>query len=341
MKKIILVLPYFGKLPSFFDVWLHSAINNTTIDFLIVTDCEIKTNGKNIKVVHKTFTEFREMCQAIVDYPIALEVPYKLCDWRPLYGKVLNQYFKGYDFWGFVDCDTVLGDIRKMLTEMALDKYNHFLCLGHMQLQKIDDPHYDEVLANVKAQGKYPLQYVLQHPENFCVDELPYGIPLTYWKLHPDLFFCEYYPTGRPLYDEITPNYKHFVDMYNDKDYLGKYYYLYHFYGKHESVVPFWKRKDAGEKNIRKRLHYKYDRGTLLRCYWNKQGYHEEEILYVHLYKRSMIVESYDYDHFYVFPHRFTGKANKWIVWQETRPGFLHKFRIYWRKELKRFLDLS
>lgn len=79
MKKILLILPYFGKLPEFFDVWLQSAMNNRTIDFLILTDCNIAYKvSPNIKIVHKTFAEFREMCQAAVDYPIALEKPYKL-----------------------------------------------------------------------------------------------------------------------------------------------------------------------------------------------------------------------------------------------------------------------
>lgn len=96
-------------------------------------------------------------------------------------------------------------------------------------------------MEHVKAQGKYSLQYVLQHSQNFCVDELPYGIPLTYWQRHPKDFFCEYHPDGRPLYDELTPNYNQFVDLYNDKDYLGRFYQLYHFYGRHENVVPFGK----------------------------------------------------------------------------------------------------
>lgn len=52
MKKIILILPYFGKLPNFFYLWLQSAINNSTIDFLIVTDCVIQYEiESNIKIL--------------------------------------------------------------------------------------------------------------------------------------------------------------------------------------------------------------------------------------------------------------------------------------------------
>ena len=36
--KIVMILPYFGKLPNYFDLWLQSAEKNSTIDWLIYTD---------------------------------------------------------------------------------------------------------------------------------------------------------------------------------------------------------------------------------------------------------------------------------------------------------------
>lgn len=337
MKSIVLILPYFGKFPSFFNIWLQSANNNPTIDFLILTDFQITyQTGENIHVVSLSFEEFKSLCQHQFPYKISLDKPYKLCDYKPFYGKILNQYVKSYDFWGFVDCDTVLGNIRKMISPDLLEKFNHLLCLGHLQLQRVDDPLFDNVLSHMKAQGKYNLEYVYTHPKNYCADELPYGLPLTYWTLYPDKFYCEYKPEGRSLYDELTPNYKQFVDLYNDKDYLGRFYY-YHFYGVNEHVVPFWKRSGGG-KSVRHMLHYKYSQGKLMRCYWTKWRYHEEEILYIHLYRRKMNVLTDDYDNYYVLPHKFLKKANLFVIWKETRPRFLSQLRLYWRRELKRLI---
>ena len=340
MKSIVLILPYFGKLPNFFNIWLQSAINNSSIDFLIFTDCIIDYPiSDNIKIVPITFLEFKNKCQKYVDEVIALETPYKLCDYRPLYGKILSDYTKNYDFWGFVDCDTVLGNIRKFLTDELLNKYNHLLCLGHLQLQKVEDPFYDDILSHIQAQGKYNLKYVYSHPENFCVDELPYGLPLTYWNIHPEFFYCEYHPEGRPLYDELTPNYKQFVDLYNDKVYLGRFYH-YHFYGIYEHEVPFWKRSE-GNNYLRRMLHYKYRNGSLIRCYWRGIKYQEEEILYIHLYRRKMVVRTNNYNDYCIFPHEFYGNSsqdNIFRAWMKTRPRIFSQFRLYWRREIKKLL---
>jgi hypothetical protein len=51
MKSIIIIIPYFGKLPPIFKFWRQSAINNPTIDFLFFTDCNIQSTD-NIKVIN-------------------------------------------------------------------------------------------------------------------------------------------------------------------------------------------------------------------------------------------------------------------------------------------------
>lgn len=40
MNKICLVYPWFGKFNSYFDLWLSSAMNNQSIDFLIYTSSD-------------------------------------------------------------------------------------------------------------------------------------------------------------------------------------------------------------------------------------------------------------------------------------------------------------
>lgn len=340
MKKIILILPYFGKLPNTFNIWLQSAENNQTIDFLIATDCSIDYPlTKNIHVFNMSYEDFLARCQKHFNYKITIKKPYKICDLKPFFHRIFDDYINGYEFWGFVDCDTVLGNIRKFFTDDILSNYNHCLCLGHLQIQRINDPFYEEVLENVKAKGEYDIKHVLTHPENFCLDELPYGVPLTYWKMHQEKFYCEYTPESRPLYDELTPNYKQFVDLYNDIDYLGKYYYLYHFYGMHENIVPFWKRTVRNSKLIRRCLHFKYDNGTLYRCYWYHGKYIEEEILYCHLYRRQMSIHTSNYNSYKVLPHEFVSNNTTYpYVFWKTLPHLGGKMRLYWRRELKRLL---
>ena len=38
MTTILYIVPYFGKFPRLFPVWLHSCANNPTVNWLILTD---------------------------------------------------------------------------------------------------------------------------------------------------------------------------------------------------------------------------------------------------------------------------------------------------------------
>ena len=41
--------------------------------------------------------------------------PYKLCDYKPVYGLIFDEDLQDYDFWGHCDVDLIFGDIRKFI----------------------------------------------------------------------------------------------------------------------------------------------------------------------------------------------------------------------------------
>ena len=56
MKKVVFIIPYFGMFPSYFKIWLKTVKENSTIDFLLFTDIEIKEPiPRNIRVIHWSF----------------------------------------------------------------------------------------------------------------------------------------------------------------------------------------------------------------------------------------------------------------------------------------------
>ena len=112
MKRIIVIFPHFGKLPPQYNMWRASALYNPSINFLFFTDCEVEPE-ENI-IVHKmSFDDFKNMVQEKFDFPIELDRPYKICDYRPAFAYILSDYVKGYDFWGWGDLDVVYGDIDR------------------------------------------------------------------------------------------------------------------------------------------------------------------------------------------------------------------------------------
>lgn len=137
MKRIVIIFPYFGSLPSQYKMWRASALQNITIDFMFFTDAIVEP-AENI-IIHKMlFCEFQQIVQEAFDFPIVLDRPYKLCEYKQAYGYILQDYIKGYDFWGFGDLDLVYGDIRKFITDEVLS-HKFILGWGHLSLFHNDE----------------------------------------------------------------------------------------------------------------------------------------------------------------------------------------------------------
>ena len=137
MKSIVIIFPYFGILPAQYKMWHASALKNPTVDFMFFTDADVKP-AKNIIVNKMLFSDFQHLAQKAFDFPIVLDRPYKLCEYKQAYGYILQDYIKGYDFWGFGDLDLVYGDIRSFITEEVLN-HKFLLGWGHLTLLHNDE----------------------------------------------------------------------------------------------------------------------------------------------------------------------------------------------------------
>lgn len=137
MKSIVIIFPYFGTLPAQYQMWRASALCNPSVDFMFFTDADVEP-AKNI-IVHKMqFGDFQQLAQNAFDFPIVLDRPYKLCEYKQAYGYILHDYIKDYDFWGFGDLDLVYGDIRTFLTDEVLE-HKFLLGWGHLTLLHNDE----------------------------------------------------------------------------------------------------------------------------------------------------------------------------------------------------------
>lgn len=137
MKRIGFIVPYFGKLPDYFQVWLDSCKYNPTIDWLVFTDDQ-KTFAypENVHIYYCSFAEIQTRVQRNYDFEINLKTAYKLCDYKVAYGEIFADYLKDYDFWGFCDIDLIWGNIRSFYTEEILNKYVKIGCQGHATIFK-------------------------------------------------------------------------------------------------------------------------------------------------------------------------------------------------------------
>ncbi len=116
MKKNIFILPYFGKFNNYFQLFLNSCEKNSDFDWLIFTNDRSNFKyPKNVKVIYLSFDDFIDKVQKKLGFDVDLTDSHKLCDFKPCYGFLFDEYIIVYDYRGFCDCDVLIGDLKKFI----------------------------------------------------------------------------------------------------------------------------------------------------------------------------------------------------------------------------------
>lgn len=255
MYKIGLISCYFGELKPEFYLWLNSCGYNKTIDFLFVTDQEIRADicPPNVKIMHTTLKYIKDAADRIFNFDVELSTPYKLCDYKVAYGLIFREELKQYDFWGYCDSDMVLGNIRKYITDEILEGYDKILPLGHLSIYR----NTDEINRRfMECPDIMDYHEVFSSPRIYQFDETP-GIYAMYkkrgWRM------LEYIP------------FLDIVSGYNQR--LTKYVYAKRMYG-------------VQVQNHTQQI-FCFARGEIIEKYRNKKNaLCEHRYIYIHSSKR-------------------------------------------------------
>ncbi len=137
MKTIAYIIPYFGKLPKNFPLWLLGCQCNPTIDWIILTDDHTAYDyPSNVMVVYTSYQDVVNRIKAHFDFDVLIDRPWRLSLFKPVYGEIFESELRGYDFWGYCDIDLMWGNIRKFYTDDVLEKYDRIGFLGHSTLYR-------------------------------------------------------------------------------------------------------------------------------------------------------------------------------------------------------------
>ena len=169
-KSITLIVCYFGEFPKWFDFFLETCKYNSSVKFLIFTDTnEPYPPMHNVTFEKLSLDEFSRLASQKLNLDIRISEAYKVCDYKPAYGVIFEDYLIGIDFWGHCDLDIVFGDIRSFITDKMLEEYDvitakkEFLT-GHFTL-------YNSRTAHRIYEHSKDYQYVFQCQELFSFDE--------------------------------------------------------------------------------------------------------------------------------------------------------------------------
>ena len=272
--SIVLICPYFGIInKSIHSVWLQGCAANPDITFLLLTDDEEALKmpmPENVQGIFVSWADCVALVKSNFDFEIALNDPYKLCDFKPAYGYVFSEYLPNSAFWGHVDSsDTIMGNLRSVITDEMLDSNDKIHSFGHFTLYR-NTPEVNRRFQIPPSCGT-TIQQLFSRAEVTGFDEMN----------HPWSINTIYKENGFSLIERIP-------DLVADL-FPSKYAF---------QIV-----EDKGEKIPRV---FEWDKGRLYDVTVRNAELHRREIGYVHFQKRKMINEvPVGADHFYMIPNRF------------------------------------
>ena len=261
--KLALICTYFGNLPSHMFIWLETCKYNPNVNFLLITDDHTKFElPRNVKIIYWTFDMLEKRIKTKFDFPICIkESPFKICDFRPLYGYIFSDYLEAYDFFGQCELDMLFGNIKKFITDETMSKYKKLLYLGHLTIYKNDNSLLNSLQIPFKSGKTY---YDLLQKSYLCnLDE----------QFHENSINTLFQENNIPIYAgandyiaDIMPGYYEFR--------LCRYYANL----KIQIEKPM--------KQI-----FIWNKGTLIRSYLKNAKCFNQEFLYMHIQKRNMEIK--------------------------------------------------
>ena len=171
-NRVCLVLPFFtgGRpMPSYANLFFETVAHNPELDLLVLSDCGwYEPRSINVTYVACTLADVRERAQALFDFKVSMDTPYKLCDYKPAYGLMFADYLADYDFWGNCDMDMAFGSFHRFVTDAVLDSHDKVYQHGHLTLYRNSD------IVNREFMSDYGMDYrkVFTTPISCVFDEL-------------------------------------------------------------------------------------------------------------------------------------------------------------------------
>lgn len=126
MKKIAIIIPYFGIWPEWFDFYLFTCSRQSIVDFYFFTDCGVpKKIYNNTIFIEMDYVAYCNRISNVLNINFSPKHDaYKLCGCRPFYGVIHKKELENYDYWGFGDIDLIYGDLSIIFNENNLAKYD-------------------------------------------------------------------------------------------------------------------------------------------------------------------------------------------------------------------------
>lgn len=252
-NRICVIIAYFGKAPNYFPLWLKSCEKNPEVDFLFITDITVEDHPSNVKVCKTTLKDIKNKASKILGFDASLERPYKMCDYRAMYGVLFADMLKRYDYWGHCDIDLIFGDLSGFFEKHDLNNYDRFLPLGHLSLYKNTEEVNNRYKSNKLANNYID---VFSNDKNYVFDEMggmtPFyangDFPFFRKRIFADIasIYSRYRLIEDYVYDEKPVNYPYQVFLWENGKCYREWICSDELHREEYAYIHFKKRPDFG-----------------------------------------------------------------------------------------------
>jgi hypothetical protein len=300
MRKV-LVIPYYGTLPNYVQLWFDSCGKNPDFMWVLLTDCQLYTYRipENVMCIKSNLSEIKKIFEKNIGEGISLERNYKLCDFKPLYWMILDHYKIAYDFWGYCDMDMLYGKLSCFLREELFEQYDRLYADGHLSLMSNSlFSKYAFLLDGAEVKWNR----VFFEDKTYGFDE-QHGVNRI-WKKQKLLF----YQNNTDILD-IDPQFKSF----------------------RLTNIPLNKKKQI----------FFIKEGKVMQGYWKHKKLNMKEYAYIHIQKRKMTIDGHISNYLLVNNHEFKfveSLPENYEEYQQLFPFEEKRNAIYYINMLKTFV---
>jgi hypothetical protein len=173
-NKIAFVLPFVNSLPRYSALFFRSVELNPCIDILLIVDrippYSVPSN------VHVIITSKQDIISRIRSHT-GLEIKeitgHKLCDFRPLFPLIFEDYISNYEWWGHCDIDLMFGNLEAWMYQYLDSSYDVISAsesstIGHFTIWK-NSHSVTSQIAQMLHVPKYRQKFI--SPNNQHLDE--------------------------------------------------------------------------------------------------------------------------------------------------------------------------
>ena len=115
-SPLVVMIVFFGALPPWLPLTLHSMAANERVRFVVVGDAVAPAVlPANVRFEHITYRAMQARLSVMTGATVAYPNTYKANDIKPLLPALFPRLIEGHAWWAWADLDMVFGDLLRYL----------------------------------------------------------------------------------------------------------------------------------------------------------------------------------------------------------------------------------